>query len=116
MTTMKKTLLLAVAVTGIFSFAASANAGEPLMSPRAKEQAYSLRKVPGTTPDMIDRSVKLGSPRALELAHSLRKVPSTGPSIDLAHAPRPTMSPKDPRYETALRANAVREFQIAPVK
>lgn len=116
MTTMKKTLLLAVAVTGMFSFAASANAGEPLLSPRAKEQAYSLRKVPGTTPDMIDRSVKLGSPRALELAHSLRKVPSTGRNIDLAHAPRPTMSAKDPRFEAAWRANAVKQFQIAPVK
>ncbi len=113
---MKKTLLLAVAVTGIFSFAASANAGEAVMSPKAKEQAYSLRKVPGTTVDMIDRSIQPGTPKSRELAYSLRKVPSTGPSIDLAHAPRPTMSPKDPRYETALRANAVREFQIAPVK
>ncbi len=113
---MKKTLLLAVAAVGVLSFAATANAGESLMSPRAKELAYSLRKVPGTTPDKIDRSVKLGSPKALELAHSLRKVPSPGPSIDLAHAPRPTMSAKDPRFEAAWRANAVKEFQIAPVK
>lgn len=113
---MKKTLLLAVAAAGVIGFAVGTNAGEPLMSPRAKELAHSLRKVPGTTPDRIDRSVKLGSPRALELAHSLRKVPSTGPSIDLAHAPRPTMSAKDPRFEAAWRANAVREFQIAPVK
>ena len=115
---MKKTLLLAVAAAGVLGFAASATAGEPLMSPKAKELAYSLRKVPGTTPDMIDRSVKLGSPKALEFAHSLRKVPSTGPSIDLAHAPRPTMSPKDPRYETALRKNAAQqlEFQVAPLK
>ena len=113
---MKKNLLFAIAAAAVLTLTASVNAGEPLLSPRAKEQADSLRKVPGTTADIIDRSVKLGSPKALEFAHSLRKVPSTGPSIDIAHAPRPTMSPKDPRFETALRANAQREFQIAPVK
>lgn len=115
--TMKKTLLLAVAVGGIFSLAASASAGEPLMSPRAKEQAYSLRKVP-STPNAVNLATDrpIGNAKAWELARSLRKVPSTGSSIDLAHAPRPTMSPKDPRYEAAWRANAVREFQIAPVK
>ena len=115
MTNMKKTLLLAVAVAGVISFAAGANAGEPLMSPRAKALADSLRKIPGTTPDMIDRSVKAGSPKAMELANSLRKVPSTGSTVDLVHAPRPTLSPKDPRFETAWREN-VKEFQIAPVK
>ncbi len=113
---MKKTILLAIAAAGIFTLAASAQAGEPLHSPKGQEQAYSLRKVPGTTPDRIDRSVKVGSPRAIELANSLRTVPSTGTTVDLAHAPRPTMSPKDPRFETALRTNAQREFQIAPVK
>lgn len=113
---MKMNMLLAIAAAGIFTLAASAQAGEPLLSPRAQEQAYSLRKVPGTTTDMIDRSVKAGSPKAIEQANSLRKVPSTGTTVDLAHAPRPAMSPKDPRFETALRANAQREFQIAPVK
>jgi hypothetical protein len=114
---MKKTLLLAVAVAGIFSFAASANAGEPLMSPRAKELAYSLRKVP-STPNAVNLATNrpIGNAKAWELARSFRKVPGTGPGIDLAHAPRPTMSPKDPRYEAALRANALREFQIAPIK
>ncbi len=115
---MKKTTLLAIGAAGIFTLAASAQAGEPLHSPKGQDQAYSLRKVPGTTPDMIDRSVKLGSPKVIEFAHSLRRVPSTGASIDLAHAPRPTMSPKDPRYEVALRENAAKqvEFQIAPLK
>ncbi len=116
MTTMKKTLLLAVAVAGVFSFAAGANAGEPLMSPRAKALADSLRKVPGTTTEMLDRSVKPGSPKAIALAESLRKVPSTGSTVDLVHAPRPTLSPKDPRFETAWRENAVKEVQIAPLK
>ena len=115
---MKKTILLAIAAASIFTLTVSAQAGEPLLSPRAQEQANSLRKVVGTTADMIDRSVKVGSPKAIELAYSLRKVPSTGPSIDLAHAPRPTMSPKDSRYEVALRDNAAKqlEVQIAPLK
>lgn len=65
---------------------------------------------------MIDHSVKVGSPKAMERANSVRKAPSTGPSIDLAHAPRPTMSPKDPRYETALRESATKTFQAAPLK
>lgn len=116
---MKKTILLAIAAAGIFTLTFSAQAGEPLLSPRAQEQANSLKRVAGTTSsDMIDRSVKVGSPKAIELAYSLRKVPSTGPSIDLAHAPRPTMSPKDSRYEVALRDNAAKqlEVQIAPLK
>ena len=114
---MKKTLLLAVAVAGVLSLAASANASEPLMSPRAKELAHSLRKVP-SAPNSVNLATNrpAGNARAWELARSFRKVPSTGPSIDLAHAPRPTMSPKDPRFEAAWRANAVKQFHVAPVK
>jgi len=65
---------------------------------------------------MIDRSVLPGTPKGRELAYSLRKVPSTGPSVDLAHGPRPWLSPKDPRYETALRELRAKEFYIAPLK
>jgi hypothetical protein len=113
---MKKTLILAIAVAGVFTL--SGNAGDAVMSPRAKEQEDSLKRVPGITTDMIDRSVKAGSPRQVEVAASLRKVPSTGPTVDLAHAPRPTLSPKDPRYDVALRQNAEKqaEIQIAPLK
>ena len=115
---MKTNILLAIAVAGAFGLATRAHAGDALLSPKAQAFADSLKTVPGTTSDMIDRSVKVGSPKAIELAHSLRKVPSTGPSIDLAHAPRPTMSPKDSRYEMALRENATKqlEVQIAPLK
>jgi len=65
---------------------------------------------------MVDRSVTPGSPKGRELAYSLRRVPSTGLNVDLAHGPRPTMSPKDPRYETALRELRAKEFQVAPLK
>ena len=112
---MKTTLLLAATVAVITAVNA-ASAAEPLLSPKAKALADSLRTVPGSTTDMIDRSVLPGSPKGRELAYSLRKVPSTGPSVDLAHGPRPSLSPKDPRYETALRELRAREFQVAPLK
>jgi hypothetical protein len=105
-----------IAAAAAATLIAAVQAGEPLLSPRAAQLRYELRKVPGTTPDMIDRAIQPGSPRSRDLGYSLRKVPSTGPSIDLAHAPRPTMSPKDPRFEAVWRENAIRQFKVAPVK
>lgn len=114
---MKKTILLAIATAGIFTFAASAQAGEPLLSPKAQEQADSLRKVPTVASEVnLATNRPNGNAKAWELAQSFKKVPSTGNNIDLAHAPRPTMSPKDPRYEVALRENATKSFQVAPLK
>ena len=107
---MKKTLLLAVAVAGVLSFAAGANAGEPLMSPRAKALADSIRRIPGTTPDMIDRSVKAGSPKALDLANAQRKAPGT--TTDMLVRNGPAVPPR-------LLANEpwrLEQFQVAPVK
>lgn len=112
---MKTTLFLAATVA-VFAAVTTASAGEPLHSPKGKSLADSLRTVPGSTTDMIDRSVLPGSPKGRELASSLRKVPIAGPSVDLAHGPRPTMSPKDPRYETAVRELRAKEFQVAPLK
>ena len=56
------------------------------------------------------------SPKLRQMIDDSRGVASTGPTIDYAHAPRPTLSPKDPRFEAAWRANAEREFQVAPLK
>lgn len=114
---MKKTILLAVALTSVFTLASSVQAGEPVLSPKAKEQAYSVRKVPAVASDVnLATNRPNGNAKAWEIAQSFRKVPSTGNTIDLAHAPRPTMSPKDPRYDTALRENATKTFQVAPLK
>ena len=115
---MKKTILLAVAVAGVFTLAASARAGDVAMSPKAQAFADSLKKVPGTSANDVNLATNrpIGNAKAWALAQRLKTVPSTGPSIDLAHAPRPTMSPKDPRYETALRENAMKNFQVAPLK
>ena len=111
---MKRSLLFAVAVAGVLTFAGNTFAGDAVLSPKAKELADSLRKVPGTTTDMADRSIKPGSPKGIAMAQESRKVASTGPSIDLAHGPRPTLSPKDPRYDQELRR--LREVQVAPLK
>lgn len=56
------------------------------------------------------------SPKLRYLIDDSRGVASAGATVDYAHAPRPTLSPKDPRFEAAWRANAEREFQVAPVK
>ena len=115
---MKKTILLAIAVAGVFTLAASAQAGESLLSPRAQEQAYSLRTVPTVASDVnLAVNRPSGNVRAWESAQSLRKVAGTNHDIDLAHAPRPTMSPKNPDYADALRANAIyQQIQVAPLK
>ena len=110
-----KNLLVAAAAVVTLNATLSAQADEPLLSPKAKALADSLRKVPAVASGVnlaTDRPV--GNARAWELERSLRTVPSTGRSIDLAHGPRPLLSPKDPRYETALRE--LRQFQVAPLK
>jgi hypothetical protein len=113
-----KKIILAIAVVGALTFVASANAGDAVMSPKAQEQADSHKTVSGTTPDMIDRSIQSGSPKQVEFAASLRTVPSAGPSVDLANAPRPNLSAKDPNYDMALRENAMKQLdiQVAPLK
>ena len=112
---MKKILILAMAVAGL-TLTTSVRADDAVMSPKAKEQADSLKTGPGNTPDMIDRSMQLGTPKSREMAYGLRTVPSTGPSIDLAHAPRPTLPAKDPQFDVAWRQNAEQQVQIAPLK
>lgn len=115
MNDMKTTLLLAATVA-VITAANAASPAEPLRSPKAKALAASLLPPPGPTADMIDRSLQPGSPKGRELAYSLRKVPSTGPRVNLAHGPRPTLSPKDPRYEQVARESRETQFQVAPLK
>ena len=95
-------LLFAAAAVVTLNLAQSAQASEPALSPKAAQLRYDLRKVL-SAPSEVDltKDRPIGNAKAWELARSLRTVPSSGPSIDLAHGPRPTLSPKDPRYETA---------------
>jgi hypothetical protein len=122
--TMKTTSLLAIAVASAFTFAMSARAGDALQSPKAQDQAASLKKVAGggcsatsaccSASAATDRPA--GNARAWEQAQSLKRVAGTDTSVNLTQAPRPTLSPKDPRYEAALRANASAAVQVAPLK
>jgi hypothetical protein len=114
---MKKTALFLIAVAGVWGGVASAyDDNHALLTPKAKEQQAALKSVPGTTTDMVDRSLGEGTPKSRDVAYSMRKVPASGPEIDMASAPRPVYAPKDPRYEVALRDNAIREVEVAPLK
>jgi len=112
---MKTSLLFAVAVVAI-GLAGQAGAGEALLSPRAKSNQTKV--VPGKSSGYLDqkRNIEYGNAKMRQLAHDFRKVPTKGINIDLAHAPRPLMSPKDPRYEAALRQNAVRQSKVVALK
>lgn len=111
---MKRTLLVAVAVYGVLGYAGSTRAADVAMSPKGQAFAESLRTVPGASTDMIDRSVKSSSPKGIAQAESQRSVSSVGRNIDLAHGARPSLSPKDPRYDQELRR--LQESQVAPLK
>jgi hypothetical protein len=114
---MKKTILLAVAVAGVLGLAASAQASDVFMSPRAQAQADSLKKVPAVASDIIERPAMSGTPKSIDLARSSRGVVGTNNDVDLARAPRPNMSPRSPGYEAAWRANAFdQQIQVAPLK
>ena len=128
---MKKNLLFAIAAAGLFTFTASAQyraTGEDgiVASPKFRQflNESGKRMVKGTPATAVasvgyratGRDGLTASPKLRQLIDDSRGMASTGPTVDYAHAPRPTMSPKDPRFETAWRANAEREFQIAPVK
>lgn len=113
---MKKTNPLLAAAVVTLGVALSAQAGNVLMSPKAKEQANSQRKAVAMTSDHLNRTIKPVSPRYAEFQRSIKTVQTSGANIDLAHATRPTLSPRDQRYQAALQANAAKEFQVAPLK
>jgi hypothetical protein len=110
-------ILMAALVAAAFTTASRANADEPFLSPRAK--ANQIRVAPaGTSANDVNLVTNrpAGNAKAWAQAQSLRTVPSTSPTVDLAHGPRPTMSPKDPRYEQAARELRESQYQIAPLK
>ncbi len=78
---MKTTVSLATATAALLMAISTVSASEPLLSPKAKALADSLARVPGTTTDMIDRSLKNGSPKHVTFVESLRKDPGTTPDV-----------------------------------
>jgi hypothetical protein len=103
--------ILVVAVTTV-AFTAVNRVGADdtgVGSPKARELAASFRKVPGTTTDMLDRSIKVGSPKAVEMAASLRKVRGTTVDrLDRSYAGIPKLREQF--------GPAAKEFQVAPLK
>lgn len=124
----EKTILLAIAAAGVFTFTASAQTGDAGITASPKLSQFlnesETRMVKGTPSTAVasvgyratGRDGLTASPKLRHLIDDSRGVASTGPTVDYVHAPRPTMSPKDPRFESAWRANAEREFQVAPLK
>lgn len=107
---MKTTLLLATATAALLMAVTTVSASEPLLSPKAKALADSLARAPGTTADVIDRSVKSDSPRHIAFAASLSKVPGT--TTDMVVRWGPSISPK----VLANEPWRLDSFRIAPVK
>ncbi|PYK99226.1 MAG: hypothetical protein DME19_09425 [Verrucomicrobia bacterium] len=89
---MKTSLLIAIAVAAGLGLASRVNAGYLFTSPRGTQLQYDFRKVPGRTPDLLDRSVKAGSPKALDFAYSLRQAP--GSTLDVLVRNLPAAPPR----------------------
>jgi hypothetical protein len=113
---MKNTLILVVATAALLTAVNGTSANEPLLSPRAK--ANQIRVVPGSSVNDLNlaNNRPVGNAKAWVHAQSLRTVSSTGPSVDLAHGPRPMLSPKDPRYGQVVLELRESKFQVAPLK
>lgn len=109
-TPMKTTLLLTVAVAGLMTLASRASAADALLSPKGKALADSFARVPGTTTDLIDRSLKTGSPKHLAMMESFRKVP--GSTQDMIVRDGPTVPPKLLSNEPWRH----QQYQVAPLK
>lgn len=107
---MKTTMLLATATAALLIALGTASAAEPLHTPKGKVLADSLARVPGTTTDMIDRSVKSASPKHIALMESLRRVPGTTEDMIVRWGP-----PVSPRLlsNEPWRAES---FRVAPLK
>lgn len=110
-----KTLLLTTAVVAL-GVTFSVKADQSMYSPKAKEQADSLRTV---ATSQTDADLAVGRPngnvRAWRLSQSLHTA-SADNNVDLAHAQRPALTAKDPNYDAAWRNNAEHQVQVAPMK
>jgi hypothetical protein len=106
---------ICVTAAAVVALNLTAHASEPLFSPKAAQFRNESRKVASALSGVdLAKICPAGNAKAWSRAQDFRKVPSAGPDVDLAHAPRPVLSPKDPRFERAQRENAFR--QVTPAK
>ena len=114
---MKSLNYLFVAALATLALSLPVRADEPTSTPRGAQFRQESQKVATPKAEVNLATVRPdGNAKAAELSYSVRHVPSAGTEINLANAPRPTFAPRDPRYETALRANSNRTFEVAPLK
>lgn len=111
-----KVLLLGAVVT---AFTFSSFAVEPLLSPRAAgnqiKHVTSAVDAPTVTITYVNTTSTLLSPRAQ--GNQIRHVAGTNNDVNLVTAWRPTMSPRSPGYEAAVREHAInQQIQVAPLK
>jgi hypothetical protein len=106
-------VLMAAVVAVALSMVNYAKADGAFLSPRA--QGNQIQIVAGSSVDASNPLTNrpTGNVRGSASARSLATTPGMD-TTDLASGPRPTMSPKDPRYAQALQE--LREVQIAPLK
>jgi len=118
MKNLSKSLLILAVGTATISLSLTSMAGEVLRSPRdAANQPRKALVSAANDPDLLRpyTGKYVFSPRFIDNMPSISlSSPHEGPNV--ARAPRPNLSPKDPRFEAAWRANAVRELQVAPLK
>jgi len=101
-------LLLAAAVAVSLTFANRAVAGEPLLSPRAKDNQIKI--VSGVTGEKLERGLLPGSPKGRDQAASVRKVSGTNAdSIDRS------LVLTSPKARDVFGPRIVK-FQVAPAK
>jgi hypothetical protein len=113
----KLLFMSAVAATLVLQ-AQTSNAGEILRSPRDASSRHRTTTVSAANdPDLLKRYTGnyVFSPRFIDNLPSI-SLRSANEGLDVARAPRPNLSPKDPRFEMAWRANALKQVQVAPLK
>jgi hypothetical protein len=124
---MKRTLLIAAGIAGAFALAANVQAG----SPKGDQWAENHKMVAApTATDQTIKPISVGyravgddgiaaSPKfrqMLDERKAREMAASTVRDVDYANARRPTLSPKDSRYDMVWHENAVQDVQIAPLK
>jgi hypothetical protein len=98
-------LLLATIIGLALAGAYGLQAGDDFASPRAKVNA--IKTVPGTTVDLLNRSVRVPPPKVREMQASRRTAGAS--STDKLDRSFGAASAK-------LREQKAREFQVAPLK
>jgi len=107
-------IIVAAAVAVVLTTVNYAKADDQAyLSPRAQgNEIHAVAGLQNNDPDLA--AIRpTGNARGAETAQSLMKTTDTD-TVDLAHGPTPTMTPRNPNYAQAVVA--MREVQIAPLK